>query len=319
VSPRFAWDQYRRPWDLEVHLDDVSGDGNVAAPVTDADHRRLRLDAVGEWETVRVSFQLSTTEQRPQGIDHVNGYVLVSSPRTHTRFPIPLEAMEDGVFAGSADLSRALLAGPVELAGQVVTGDSPVQLVGLADPWNLVVDASDAPPLPGAPPFDMAWVDFSADDAPPVARSAQDSYAVMDLTGSKPALLLNSEIQGFQALLNSDKARLERRRLRDTLATGIARYALSSLFREARAQITMDGEDDVAPPEDSLLRQVCESVAAELKAVSSVDELYVRLANETALTRLERARLWVEIDNAIDRLTNHSEMVASIVEEVRHA
>jgi hypothetical protein len=317
MTPRFSWPQYRRPWELSV--EEVVLDGRDGTTAVDSDHRRVRLDAVSDWSSVRLSFRLETTEQTPADIEDVTAYVLASSARTNTRVPQTLRASSPRSFSGGFDLSREMLAGPVQLEGHVVTPGDRVRLVGSSHPWTLVVNASDAPPMPGAPPFDMAWIDFSSNEAPQVARAVQDSYAVMDLTGNKPVLLLNSEIKGFQGLLNAKKAQLERRRLRDTLATSIARYALGTLFREARAQITVEEDDTVTPPESHLLRQVCEAVVAELRSVSTVDELYLQLGRESSLTQLDRSRLWAEIDNAVDRLTNHSEMVASIVEEVRHA
>jgi hypothetical protein len=317
MTPRFSWPQYRRPWELA--LEAVLLDGRDGTVHVDSDHRRLRLDSVSDWSSVRLSLRLETTEQSPADIGEVTAYVLASSARTNTRVPQTLHAESARSFTGDFLLARETLAGPVQLEGHVVTSGDRVRIVGSSDPWTLVVDASDGPPLPGAPPFDMAWIDFSSHEAPHVARAAQDSYAVMDLAANKPVLLLNSEIKGFQGLLNAKKAQLERRRLRDTLATSIARYALSTLFREARAQITVEDDDTVTPPESHLLRQVCEAVAAELKSVSTVDELYLQLGRESSLTQLDRSRLWAEIDNAVDRLTNHSEMVASIVEEVRHA
>ena len=132
-------------------------------------------------------------------------------------------------------------------------------------------------------------------------------------------LLLNDDIKGFNALLNAERAQLERRRLRDTLGTTIARYALGAMFREARAGITVEDDGETSPPDSESLRQVCEAVAGEMKSVSDVDELYSKLGNEPTLPALDRATLWVEIDNAIDRLTHHSETIASVVEEVRHA
>lgn len=317
MTLHFAWPQYRRPWLLE--FEEVSLKGGETPAETNEEHRRIRVDMAPDWEVARLSMRLSSTEARPPQLDGLDAYVLISSARTNMRMPVPMSAQGPQSFSGSVELPRDLFSGTAQIEGQLVSSGHPVRLVGTSDPWTLVVDASDAPPLPGAPAIDTAWLSFSAPSSPQVAREAQDSYAVMDMTGGKPTLLLNEDIKGFQALLNSSKAQLERRRLRDALGTNIARYSISVLFREARAQLTLEDDDEVTPPDDHLLRQVCEAVAGELKSVSGVDELYRQLAVETTMTQLDRTRLWVEIDNAIDRLTQHSETIATIVEEVRHA
>ena len=317
MTLHFSWPQFKRPWELA--FENVELVGVEAEVEVYADQRRVRLDVARDWESFRLHMRMASTETKPAELTDLDAYVLVASARTNTRLPVRLTADGPGAFVGGVELPRDLVAGSVQIEGQVVSPGDPVRLVGTSEPWTLVVDASEAPPLPGAPAIDTAWLKFSSDDAPPVARAAQDSYAVMDMTGVKPTLLLNEEINGFRALLSASKAQLERRRLRDTLGTSIARYALGALFREAKARITIEDGDEVSPPEDHLLQQVCEAVAGEVKSVSGVDDLYRQLATEATLTSLDRGRLWVEIDNAIDRLTHHSETVASIVEEVRHA
>jgi hypothetical protein len=87
----------------------------------------------------------------------------------------------------------------------------------------------------------------------------------------------------------------------------------ASLFREAFAQVSFDG-DEVELPDDLLLRQVVHGVVDEVKSVSSAEELFSRLSNST-----ERLTLWIEIDNALDRLSDHVEIVADALEKVWYA
>ena len=191
-------------------------------------------------------------------------------------------------------------------------------MVGTAESWTLVVDASAAPRPPGAPPFATEWVDFGAAEAPASVRAARDSYAIMDLSGPKPVLRLNSGIKGFETLLGSTGAKLERRRLRDTIATRIALYSVTTLFREAVAQIVVDDAGVVTLPDDALLRQLLELVAGDSRVAASADDFYATIARPHLLSSLDRTRLWAEVDTTLDRLTSHGEQVARAVEEVRH-
>jgi hypothetical protein len=314
VSLRFAWPQFRDEWDLEIQLVEPKRDDQ---DLIDPSARRVRLDQAGDWSIATFAFHAQTTEKAPDGLgDDLDAFVLISSARTNTRLPVRLERSEAG-FRGEVTLDRNLLSGAVEVVAQITTRD-PVRVVGNTLAWTVVVDASAAPRPPGAPPFETSWDDFTSVDAPQIARASRGSYAVMDLTGANAVLRLNKKIKGFEALLGSTKAQLERRRLRDTIGTGIARYALSTLFREACVRIDVDGAGAVTPPEDPLLRQVLDAVASQVASVGSPEEFYERVAQIKELTILDRGRLWAEIDAALDSLTHHGEYVAGAVEEVRH-
>jgi hypothetical protein len=182
-----------------------------------------------------------------------------------------------------------------------------------------VIDASSAPTPPGAPPFETVWDDFSSAQAPQIARDSKDSYAVMDLTGLKPVLRLNDGIKGFKALLSSTRAQKERRRLRDAIGTGIAKYAVSALLREASAQVDVAEDGTATPPDDRLLRQVLDAVAGQMRSVAAPEDFYSLVARPHELTAADRARFWADVDTALDKLTDHAESVTNAVEEVRHA
>jgi hypothetical protein len=149
-------------------------------------------------------------------------YVLVSSTRTNTRIPVPLRQIASHSFAASVSLERATLAGSVELHAQVISRGGSIRVVGEAEPWSLIADISEAPPRPGAPPFDVSWCHFSHDDAPAVVRSVTDSYTVLDLSGPKPVMYLNEDIKALRPILESAGAKLEKKRLRDVLGSSIA-------------------------------------------------------------------------------------------------
>src|SRR5512133_125137 len=221
MTPRYSWPQYRRPWTLRTEVTNLEGQQEEGPDIDESAHR-IRLDVVGDWSTVQLSFDLSTTEER-EGVDSTAAYVLVSSVRANTRIPVRLQKDGEQAFAGSVTLNRSSLAGAVTLHGHVLSGDGSVRLVGEAEPWTLIVDASEAPPRPGAPPFDMVWCHFSNEDAPAVVRAAADSYTVLDLGGPKPVMYLNLDIKALRPILESTAAKLEKKRLRDILGSSIAR------------------------------------------------------------------------------------------------
>jgi hypothetical protein len=310
MTRRYSWPQYRQPWALKTTVTNL--EGAVAEPEIVESTRRIRLDLSGEWSAVEFAFDLRTTEE-PVDVEATTAYVLVSSVRTNTRIPAPLQKDGETAFVGSVLLDRATLAGAVTLQGQVLSSDGYVRVVGESEPWTVVADPSDAPPRPGAPPFDMVWCYFSSDEAPASVRSAADSYAVMDLSGPSPVLYLNDDIKAFRPILESTGAKLEKKRIRDVLGSSIARYALATLFREAMAQTTVEG-DDFELPDDSLLQQVIRAVVDEAKSVSSPEELYAGLHDSG-----QRLALWIEVDNALDRLSDHAETVADALQKVWYA
>ncbi|RDI24039.1 hypothetical protein DEU38_111116 [Rhodococcus sp. AG1013] len=195
-----------------------------------------------------------------------------------------------------------------------VHGGAP-RVVGRSIPWTIVVEPGSAPVKPGQPPISQSWIDFGAPDSPLVARQSPDAPAVLDLSAARPMLLLNSAIPGFQDLLSSETAKLERRRTRELLGSQIARYTLATLFRAAAVEIASE-DDEPSPPSDPLFRQVCEAVADTIPHFASVDELYQRL-HDSHGKRAESAELWTHIDVAIDVLAGVPNTLAMVTEEIR--
>lgn len=310
MSIHYAWPQYREPWALSVELScgDLDCDGAV-----DDSRRTIRLDEVDGWATATLTFALSTTEKQPVAVGELSAYVMLSAPRANTRLPVQLTPSQSG-FEGSVTVARQFLAGSVEVTGHVAGTDATVRLVGETEPWTLIVDPGDAPPQPGAPPFQTIPISFSSDDAPSQIQLASDSFAVMDTTGPKPILYINKDVTGLEAILYSERPRLEKRRLRDVLSAQLAYYAAGVLFREAVAQTEFD-EDQVMLPTDPLLAQICEVVATQVESVEGAEEMMRRLFASPA----ERGDLYIQIDNALTRLTNLGEHVSRATEEVHYA
>lgn len=319
MSVRFAWPSFIGPWSVVV--EDLRTDGRHRPGCVDVPRRRVRLDQAGDWESATFHVTASTSEETPLGLASVRAFAILSSPRTNTRIPFALTATDSGEsrFNGTVEVARPAIAGAVDLAVDIGArlGDRP-RLVGLGDPWSVIVDASAAPTPPGAPPFETVWLDFKAQEAPFAAQQQPDAYAVLDLT--KPALLLNDGIDGLRGLLLAGSARHERRRLREVLGTSIARQATATLMRAAATDIVPLDLDETAPqpPSDGLSTQVCEAVAAEMNTVGSVTEFYERLVAAAHGTPLQNATLWAEIDAAVDRLTGHSAAIARVVEQVKY-
>ncbi|WP_043496454.1 hypothetical protein [Georgenia sp. SUBG003] len=316
MSPLFAWPTYREPWSLDV--DGLMVDGVFREDLVAEDARRIRIDEAGDWQRAAISLT-ATPEDKADGIEATGVHILVESPRSNTRIPVPLRADDDGAWVGDVELAREMLGGTVTIVAVVTAQiDDRVRLVGRSDDWKLVVEPGEAPVPPGAPPFAMVWKNFSDTDAPPIARRDPDAHAVMDLS-IQPTLYLNDGIEGFRAVLNADTARGERRRARDLLGADVARTALTTLVRAAVEEVEQNAtDDDASPPEDHMLRQTLEAVARVGRTTADLEELCGRIAAARQGTLSERLALWTEIDAAIARLSGLPDAVASLAKESRN-
>lgn len=319
MSVRFAWPSYGAPWATSVQ--DVQVDGEDATDSVDATRRRVRLDKTGEWAAATLTVTAATDEEIPDGLTSVEAFVVISSPRSHTRVPYMLETGDPPTksFSGTIALRREILGGAVtmrlDLAADI---DGRRRLVGIGEEWAVIVDASEAPAPPGRPPFETSWIDFNSSSAAIAARRHPDAHAVMDLSQAKPTLLLNEGIDGFKSLMLAKSARHERRRLRTLLGSSIARQATATLIRAAASEVVpFDQADEPQAPQDVLQRQTCEAVADAMASIGSVSELYERIV-QAAFNPPLRDELWAEIDAAIDRLTGYSAHVAAVLEEVKY-
>ncbi len=144
-----------------------------------------------------------------------------------------------------------------------------------------------------------------------------EAYAFMDLEGT-PRLLLNSGIDGFQHLLYARAPKLERRRLQDLLGADVARYALTTLFRAAAAEVR-DDDGTVSPPEPSSSAGVrgrggthagCRSRGGDFVPA----EQLVRARDSVKDT----VELWGAVDLAIAALTGVSASLSTACAEVKH-
>jgi hypothetical protein len=309
VSIRYPWPTFASP--LQCRLTDVRLDGELLRPhLIDDEHLRVRLEHAGDWERFDCEVSLSTDEPLPAGIDRVLPYVLVSSTSTNTRMPFPLTSRNGDVTTGRLNVPRSAVAGSFTVhaeTGADLAGRR--RVVGSSDLWTIVLDHREAPIPPGAPPFEISWIDFTSAEAPLAARENSSAHVLMDLT-SEPRLILNSGIEGLQALLYNNNAKLERRRVRDVLNASIARYATTTLFRAAAAEVIAYDDDAPQPPTSSILRQTCEAVAEQMPGIGGVEELYEELAKATD-NRIADTELWMRIDLAIDSLTGSADALSA--------
>lgn len=314
MSPRVAWPTFEGLWqcDLEsVVLDtgeEVEGD---------AEQYRLHLDQDG-WHTATIDLVAHSPEETPNGVDTLLGYALVSCTSTNTRIPFGLQSDPESSprAAGRIELERELLRDTATLTVQIVANHNGRQrVVASSIPWTIVLRRFEPPAKSGRPPITQVWTDFAAVDAPSVARKNAQAYAALDADADTPVLYLNSGVPGLQALLMSETAKLERRRLRDLIGSQIARYTVTTLFRVAAAEVLVEDED-ITGPASSLLRQTCEAIADAIPCLTSVDELYVAVAQAHG-NRTATAELWADVDAAIDVLTQASAAVGVATKEVQ--
>ncbi|WP_370181629.1 hypothetical protein [Rhodococcus wratislaviensis] len=279
----------------------------------------MSLADVGDWATLSLTLTARTDEKSPQGLDsELTGYALLSCTSTRIRIPFPLAARGEtpNELHGTIDISRDDVAGTATLIAEIAAEyRGAPRIVGRSIPWTIVIEPGSAPVKPGQPPISQSWIDFGALDSPLIARQSPEAPSVLDLSAAKPMLLLNSAIPGFQDLLSSETAKLERRRTRELLGSQIARYTLATLFRAAAVEIASE-DDEPVPPSDPLFRQVCEAVADTIPHFASTDELYHRL-HDSHGKRAESAELWTHIDVAIDVLAGIPNTLAMVTEEIR--
>ena len=305
----FPWPQFQKPLSLDI---EITAPG-VPTENIDAELRRIRLDNIDGWDTVSLKLEMASTEVPADGIGELSGYVLVSSTRTNTRTPVKLELAADSItFGGDVSIDKGLLAGAVHVQGQVVaTGDWGVRTVGVSEEWILVVDESAAPIPPGAPPFDIVWVDFAGPEASSLLKgAAETSYALMDTSVGKPVLYLNKHFKGLDYILMANRPRDERKRLRNVLGAQISHYAVSTLFDEAIRQCD-ETQGVITLPDDQLLARVITAVADGIDA-DDPDELVTALMSDGGDRDATRAR----VDDAISVMTNLSSFVSESVRAV---
>jgi hypothetical protein len=315
VTVRYPWPTYVSP--LRCELGDVRIDGEPPAGViVDADHLRLRLDRLPDWRRIECTVTVGADEPPPAGVDGLHPYVLASSTPTTTRLPFRLQTAPDGSAVGRLDVMRSSVSAAFTVqahAGAHVAGQR--RAVGASDPWTVVLEPQEAPTPPGAPPFEITWIDFAGPEAPHAARQNPTAHALRDLS-HPPRLLLNKGIDGLEALLYNQHAQKERRRVRDVLSTSIVRYATATMFRAAAAEVV---SYDGAPqhPRGALLRQTCEAVAEHMPGIGSVEELYERLAAATD-SPLASNDLWTSIDLAVDALSGSAAALSTAAREVAY-
>ena len=316
MMPLYSWPTFRDPF--ELHLDGLGLDGVPRMDLAHADHRRVRLDGAGGWNSVRLDVRVEAPPgAQPLLPDSV--HLLVSAPRAQTRHAVRL-APTGGSWSADVELPRAMLAGVVTAVAEATsTVDGRIRLVGRSEEWRLVVDAGEAPVPPGGEPFPMIWVNFASPKAPEIARRNRHTYAVMALSPA-PVLYLNEGIEGLHALLNAETARGERRRARALHGCDLARPAGTTIVRAAVSEVAGTSPDeDPTPPSTPLLRQTLDAVAGALASPLDLAELCERIARSEAGSAAERATLWADIDAAVVRLCSLTEAVADVAKEARNA
>lgn len=314
MTIRYPWPTFASP--LQSALSDIRLDGEpLQNPLVDDDHLRLRLDRAGDWQRFDCDIAVTTDETVPDGIDDLRGFAMVSSISTNTRLPFALTSTGGLPAAGHLTIPRSTVAGSFTVQAEIgahIRGRH--RVVGSSEPWTVVLERREAPIPPGAPPFDISWVDFNSPEAPPAAKANPASHALMDLSG-EPRLLLNSGIDGLQALLYNKTAQKERRRMREILSSSIARYATTTLFRTAAAQVVAYDDGPPQPPSAAVLQQTCKAVADHMSGIGGVDELY-ELISTAADDPLAAAELWLRVDPAVDAATGTSTALSDAAKEV---
>ncbi|BBZ03841.1 hypothetical protein MCHIJ_32780 [Mycolicibacterium chitae] len=317
MTPRFAWPTYRDQWDCQVTQ--FSLDSERHDDVIDSDYLRLKASE-RVWSVADIEISATTDQPLPAGLTGLTAHVLLACPTTQLRRAYPMAPHSDGSrFDAQICIPRSAVTQKASLTVELVaTHNERLRIVGAGVEWALIVEAGEAPRPAGAPPISSAWIDFTSDDAPPEARRSPMSYCYLDLNESPPLLYLNSGIDGFEALIKAENAKLERRRHRDLLGAMIARQVTNSLLRAAIDEIA-PGEygAPATGPSTRILQSACEAMSRELSDTNSVEDLYEKIAaleGNPAAT----AQFWAEADLVLDRMTGLSDTVMNVCKDVKH-
>ena len=311
MTVRYAWPTLAEAPTVEIDglaLDDA----DLPADALDPANQRIRLDGAGPWQRFSCRVGVGPLETLPAGLESPTVFAVAASATSASRVPFPLGP---GPASGRIELHRQELGRDVQLTVEVAARHrGRLRVIARTDPWTLMVEPGVAPMAPGSPPFDMVWIDFGSDDAPTLARTVPTAPAVMDVaTGTRPQLLLNSGLPGFQNLLHADTAQKERRRLRDLLGADVARMAVATILRAAVGEVARADDGSLTLPDDPLHRRVCEAVAEAMVGVGSVDEFYEYFAQGDAPS----SEAWARADLAVDDLVGRRSAWATACEEVR--
>lgn len=320
MTAHYSWPQFKAPLQLDVLS--VRFDGEEADVAYSA-VRRVHLDEVDvSWQEFEIELELSTAESTPQDLQRrlMSAHAVLSSPATNTRLPVRLQEV-DGGWRGTGTVARSEVGGVMTLEAFVTAEDDASRplIRGTSDEWAVVVERGQSPAAPTQIPVVSTWIDFDAPDAPTLCRMYKSAPFAVVLEGAKPVLYLNSLDKGFQKLMLSEHAQLERRRHRDTMSSIVAAAVTRALLQAAFDELIQNSEtSDVPMPSDEpLFRQTCTAVAAEMQSVSDVDDLYSRMFDASKTSMSQIRDLWAELDLAIGELVNLNDTMVKVAEEVR--
>lgn len=309
MKAHYPWRQYRQPWELAISAE---VDDSRRTEVCDEETRRIRLDQVDQWQNARLTLDVTTSEVSPTGAGEL-AVAIVSIPRTNTRIAQPL-SWSDGRFGGDLVIAAHEMRGVAELQVQIVDADSG-KAVGYTESWKVVGEPGDAPPTPGAPPFEWKWVDFQASSIEVVSQTrntSKETFSVVDARHQpKPIVYLDESIPGLQAIIESKSPKEEKRRLQNIIATDIASSILRAVARAALDDCLINDDEVTEVTEDPVRLQVLTAIAQEL------DEDILDLCSDLVVATPEvRAPANRRVELAIDALVGHGALTAAAVGEL---
>jgi len=156
------------------------------------------------------------------------------------RIRLTRSATDAGRWAGTLEIDRDNYRGRMLLKTTLTAkvGEVPYRPVAASNPWAIHLDEPESLQLKGTLP--VKWVNFNLDIAPALAKAFSTSSHVIDFTQTVPTLLLNSGLEGLEALLKDRKDRKGiDRALHEFLRTGIGRSVWLALFHDALAGIRL--------------------------------------------------------------------------------
>ncbi len=234
-------------------------DGNCRPDLIESAASRVHLFAARSgWTRAALEVELAAEAEALGALERRHGpvesIVVVRGPATRVRQAVRLtrSSSDPARWQGTIEVDRANFRGRAILRARLTAaaGGVPHRLVAEAAGWDLLFDEPAGLRLGGKMP--VRWVDFAAEDAPPLARQFPDATHVVSFGpgDEPPELWLNASFEGLDGLLRDDDGRdAPGRGVHDALRLGIARAVWLELVGVAMAGIRLDDADEGRPPQ----------------------------------------------------------------------
>jgi len=175
MTALYPWQTYEDLWELDISQVEI--DGEPVPEAVDIERNSIRAPH-SEWSIITVHLNCSIPSLHLFPVEQA--HLIVADPPTMFRQRFKMEPNGDGSFSVTITLFQEVLAKVATLMVEISTViNGRVRSVGRSNEWRLIVDGGTPPPIPGTPPLEFRWVDFSSDLAPEFAKAHPEATMVL--------------------------------------------------------------------------------------------------------------------------------------------